>query len=257
MNNAAPTSADLQQMIALVHNLTHALHEERQERLRERRRQRWTGRVFALALLAGGWILGSQGTQQALANTDLRPVQEMDEVGKLLQAVNLMASKIMPQLNEKSPHSEKQSTLEQFVADSVQLVHNLRGMTDLFGMALVNPVDQHNVQQMIRDLPVLSMRIKQDSDVLRTFILEQQQRREPQTPLPNPYANFNPDGKHYTPEQLNSLRASATMLLPSMQEAMRGELNYLNRSIAQMGWNMGVMAGSMGSTMGRIGSWMP
>jgi hypothetical protein len=258
MDESSKTNTEVQHVMVLVQELTHALREERLERRRQARQRRWVGAVLALFLLTAGWLLGNQGSQLAYATTGsatASPVQEMESLGNLLQVMNNLAAHIMPQMTATSPFG-KQSNLQQALEDMLYLVHNLRQMSQLFAGAFTNQTDQANMQQMLRDLPILSKRIKQDSDVLRAFILEQQ-KRDGQTLLPNPYASFSPNPDQLNAPQLDSVRASATMLMPAMQESLRGELNFLNRSIAHMDWNMGVMAGSMGSTMGRIGSWMP
>ncbi|MBF0098989.1 MAG: hypothetical protein HQM04_09345 [Magnetococcales bacterium] len=258
MDESPKTNTEVQQVMVLVQTLTHALQEERLERRRQARQRRWAGGLLAFFLLVAGWMLGNQGGQLAYATTNAstaNPIKEMESMGNLLQVMNKMVTLIAPQMAAPSPFGQ-QSNLQQALEDMMYLVHNLRQMSELFGGAFATPTDQANVQQMLRDLPILSKRIKQDSDVLRAFILEQQ-KRDGQALLPNPYASFTPNLDQLSAAQLDHVRASATMLMPAMQESLRGELNFLNRSIAHMDWSMGVMAGSMGSTMGRIGSWMP
>ncbi|WP_130471063.1 hypothetical protein, partial [Candidatus Magnetaquicoccus inordinatus] len=65
MEQNKETNVEIQQVMALVHDLSHALREERQEQRRQARQRRWLGGVLALSLLAGGWMLGNQGSQQA------------------------------------------------------------------------------------------------------------------------------------------------------------------------------------------------
>lgn len=88
---------------------------------------------------------------------------------------------------------------------------------------------------------VLMTRMKQDSDVLRAYMLAS----PPDMGAPG-VQEILAKNNVPNPAGLDSLSASPAMSLHRVKEALRG-----------MNDKIGTMAYSMGSTMGRMGNWMP
>ena len=85
------------------------------------------------------------------------------------------------------------------------------------------------------DLIVVAKRFKQDSDVMRAYELGGA-----------PVTSF-------TQDQLNNVNASPARAL----QKIPAELDLMQHALFDVVGSMNVMAVSMGSTMGRVGSWMP
>lgn len=91
-----------------------------------------------------------------------------------------------------------------------------------------------------QNLGILAQRFKQDSDLVRQHVLSQTQ-----------------PGVKVTTAMLESPNASPAVILHQLGVGVNQELNFINRNIADMDFNIRVMAQSMGTTLGRVGSWIP
>ncbi|MBF0309850.1 MAG: hypothetical protein HQL56_10005 [Magnetococcales bacterium] len=123
-----------------------------------------------------------------------------------------------------------------------QIVQDMKNFNELIAglNQMVQLAGQSMQEGTLKDAALLVARFKQDSDVMRKYMKAN----------PNPYANM-------TLNCDNSLEAECYSPVVMVQAGMAKEMSFLNRSISRMSYDMSVMAGSMGSTMGRMGSWMP
>lgn len=124
------------------------------------------------------------------------------------------------------------------------LMHNVLAKTSKFFDYLDKDMKIEQFMAMMGgmgDMAVLMTRVKQDSDILRAYVLSNP--TDIGTPLVDKILQ---DNKVPRPAGLNSLAASPAITIHRVKEALR-----------RMNDNMATMAYSMGSTAGRMGSWMP
>lgn len=185
---------------------------------------RWIGVgvvfLFATTLLTHfEWIDRSHANTNP-ANTSMPPVTCDTGCDQLM---NMAMSSLTP---------EKFNTIMDGIHNAALMMNRMsKGATD------------ESVQTMMEGIgsaAVLMTRLKQDSDVLRAYVLSNPPDSSPGM------QQILTQSKVPTPSGLDALAASPAMYMQRAREALRVMAN-----------NLQTMAYSMGSTMGRMGSWMP
>lgn len=191
----------IQQLVQSVQQLTEALTVERRERVVARRHLRLGMAGLAASLLTALWLVWPGIPANANLSGDIKQL-EMDfkEINQLLANLN-------------------------------PLVTQLNQMLTLAGTSMQTPGG------VLNDVGILVTRFKQDSDVMRKYILSS-------SPAGHPALNYQPKAG-----QLDSEQASPIILASTAGGAIRDEIRFLNQHIMELTYYIR-------STVGRAGTWM-
>jgi hypothetical protein len=231
MNHQCMTpETDLQQLGRAVANLTEALaHSERRHR-HLARTMRW-GALIVLALVLFGGILVADrlGTAHAQNANGFPQAASAVEALNNINANLMVMGELGKTMQQFSPAIKEAIMSNPEVRTYVQEYfkeHNLNPSADEQDAYAMQALVQSVVGTFV-DSVVLMQRIRQDSDAFRDYVT----------------------GPEEVLRGLEKQLQAMNLALASVP-AMATQMDLMNRNIASMTY-------SMGSTMGRMGSWMP
>jgi len=135
---------------------------------------------------------------------------------------------------------EKPEGAGEFIDNAMVLTKRLRHLSDTIHqtVSIENEIDFY---EFLQDIYILTERLKQDSDIMRLYMLGYPEDK---------IRGMSTKEIEAKEKKANILIASPSMELFRLHNAIRNELNIMNKSML-------TMSHSMGNTMGRMGSWMP
>ena len=141
---------------------------------------------------------------------------------------------------KEEPEGSGESIGKEFIGDIKELVGDAAALARYLRKESegANDID---FSEFLRDVYILTERLKQDSDIMRLYVLGYSEDK---------IRGMSTKEIEAEEKKANLLTASPSMELFRLHNAIRNELNIMNKSMLTMSY-------SMGNTMGRMGSWMP
>lgn len=220
----------IEQLVKTAEALSAAVAHSEEKARRAGRRLRWLG-TAAMALIALVGVAAWQGGSPALAwggaATDTRGTG-----GAIEELFKLAEEEIA-----KFGREEKREMVKGLMSLVNGTSEPFSGGVNCGEKVVIGNNCHVNLIEFAHNVMLLMARLRQDSDVMRVDFAKQTRGGTAQVTVAD-----NVD--------LNAAFASPSVALYRVQERVGAELNFMNR-------NMYVMSQSVGSTMGRMGNWMP
>lgn len=226
---AAPQNPELQQLTKTVAALTEALARSERRHAHIARSLRWGGLIL-VTLMAGVGALVAERTGIAVAQTGGIPeattvVEALNRIDQKLALFGMMGE-TMQQLTPAITSAMGGNPEVREAVDDYLRAQKLP-LTDDNRRAYTAPVIVNSAVTTMVDMVVLMQRIREDSNAFRDFV---------GGPIPALR------GLEHELHLMNGALASVP--------AMAVQMDFMNR-------NMASMTNSIGSTMGRMGTWLP